>query len=170
MPGFPQGKLLVGKANTPQHDNTTNDTTYSMWVKNYQMIPKTASFCLYHCICLPCFLLYFFLIFSIFLVGSFTRLRRCHLFGMEIGLVGKFSDFCREGYVAAVNNTDRRLQLSWKCWSIFVLDWIFHHFLKCGMGQNMSFLHMDYFINFMQRQTFLDKTSVGWLAAATCKR
>lgn len=47
-----------------------------------------------------------FLIFCIFLVGSFTRLRRCHLFGMEIGLVGKFSDFCREGYVAAVNNTD----------------------------------------------------------------
>ena len=38
------------------------------------------------------------------------------------------------------------------------------------MGQNMSFLHMDYFINFMQRQTFLDKTSVGWLAAATGKR
>lgn len=60
-----------------------------------------------------------------------------------------------------VNNTN--LQLSWKCWTTLYID-----DSTCSQEEDM------YFTNFMQRfgmsQPFLDKTSVGWLADATCKR
>ena len=150
MPGFPQGKLLgwerPNHTTTRQHNKRHNILPCES--KNYQMIPKTASFLF--CIIAyvyRVFLLYFFWFFSIFFWLDLSQdWGAAHLFGMEIGLVGKFLRFLPGRVMWLPLTIQTSTAEAENVWSIFCIRLnFFTIFSSSEWVKNMSFLHMGLF-------------------------